>query len=323
VLRKGESLKPPFIKLDDFEENWRISLQQGLLGAVSFELPGLGMCYRQEGFYEVLPSQKTPQLYPADFGLNALSVKPIDGTKIESPPITQINAGKRWNQSTWWLKIAAVFLALLFINLLTLQLLTKDGKITLNQVAELNPFDSLNDRSPFTFDEEADLDTEMAAIEAKMNQIINPVTPDSVGAMDALVQPKKGANQIEFLDRPADTSNKASTMPVMKKSVDESRMANAQNEKPSSTEVQNLKATNTQTKGQVQIVVGAFADLANAKTLSNKLKAEGWECAISKADGSTLHRVSVLMRAGQDAEEAALQDVKQKINPQAWILASN
>lgn len=324
VLRKGESLKPPHIKLDEFDENWRISLQQGLLGAVSFELPGLGMCYRQEGFYEVLPSKKTPQLYPADFGLNALSLKPIEGAKSESAPITPIKAGKRWSQSTWWLKIAAVFLALLFVNLLTLQLLTKDGKLTLNQVAELNPFDSLTDRSPFTFDEDVNLDTEMAAIETKMNQIINPATADSVGAMDVLIEPKGQTNQAEILDRRVDTSTKTPTLPTVKKNATEvTGTATAQNTKPSGNEVQKLKPANNQTIGQVQIVVGAFSDLANATALAKKLKAEGWECAISKADGSALHRVSVLKRAAQDTEEAALQDVKEKINPQAWILAGN
>lgn len=328
VIRKGESLKPPHVKLDDLDENWRITFQQGLLGAVSFELPGLGMCYRHEGYFELLPAKSTPHLYPADFGLNALSVKPLERVKKETTPVTTMQTTKNWKQSTWWLKIAAVFLALLFINLLTLQMLTDDGKLAFNQVAELNPFDSLTDRSPFTFEEEADLDTEVAAIEAKMYRIIQETDSSVDKATDSAFEGKS------VVPEPAaeNTKSIAGEESVVKPTAQQVAETQPKKAEPNkSTKIaapipvlakpaKSAEAV-TVSSGSVQIVVGAFSTRLNAETLKNKLQKEGWSCQISKAEGSSLHRVIVLKTTENGGEEAMLQEVKEKINPQSWILA--
>jgi len=328
VIRKGESLKPPHLKLEDFDENWRITLQQGLLGAVSFELPGLGMCYRHEGYFELLPAKSTPRIYPADFGLNALSVKPLEGVKKEVAPVKPLAAAKSWKQSTWWLKIAAVFLALLFINLLMLQVLTEDGKLSFNQVAELNPFDSLTDRSPFTFEEEADLDTEVAAIEAKMYRIIQQADSSIEKAADSALRVKAElstaipANAKSMV--PKDSVVKPSTPTAIeiqpnkvepKKALTNGAVAPLISNQVKSADPVKLAS------GDVQIVVGAFSASENAETLKKKLQKEGWNCQISKGEGSSLHRVIVVKAAEKGGEEVVLQEVKEKINPQSWILA--
>lgn len=330
VIRKGESLKSPYVTLDELDENWRITFQQGLLGAVSFELPGLGMCYKHEGYFELLPAKSTPHIYPADFGLSSISVKPLEGVKKEATSVKPMVPNKNWKQSTWWLKIAAVFLALLFINLLTLQLLTEDGKLSFKQVAELNPFDSLTDKSPFTFDEEANLDTEVAAIEAKMYRIIQQTDSSADKALDADF-PVKVATSDEAKDIQkeksvpnTDTSKDVKPVMALPRLSESDKLLQRKMAPATESQTKAIKTNQADLTpiSSIQIVVGAFSARSNAESLQNKLKKEGWNCQVSMAEGSSLHRVIVLKSAEKGGEESVLLEVKEKINPQSWILAN-
>lgn len=322
VIRKGESIKKHQVKIEAPDEQWLAIFQKGISGSSSFELPGLGMCYKHEGYFELLPAKITNHTFPRDYGLSSLSVKPLEGAKKEATPTIPIRAAKTWKQSNWWLKIAAVFLVLLFINLLTFQLLTEDGKLSFNQVAELNPFDSLIDRSPFTYEEEADIDAEIAAIEERMTKIIENVdaSPLDTMAVDKAVQSLPSLKSTEKTQI-VGSSNAALTSEskeISKSTSDKMLPVVAEDKR----EMPSPKVSSSNSVGnEVQIVVGAFSSNENAVSLKSKLQNNGWSCSVEKANGSSLYRVVVRKALNSGTEQEALNEIKGKINPQAWILA--
>lgn len=321
VIRKGESIKKHQVKIEAPDEQWLAIFQKGISGSSSFELPGLGMCYKHEGYFELLPAKITNHTFPRDYGLSSLSVKPLEGAKKEATPTIPIRAAKTWKQSNWWLKIAAVFLVLLFINLLTFQLLTEDGKLSFNQVAELNPFDSLIDRSPFTYEEEADIDAEIAAIEERMTKIIENVdsAPSDAVVVDRVVQLPESAMSKENADIVGD--------PIAALNTESKAIAKSKNENTLPVVAEDKRepspkvSSSNSVGNEVQIVVGAFSSNENAVSLKSKLQNNGWSCSVEKANGSSLYRVVVRKALNSGTEQEALNEIKGKINPQAWILA--
>lgn len=322
VIRKGESIKQYQVKVEVPDDQWLAIFQKGLAGTSSFELPSLGMCYKHEGYFELLPAKITNHAFPGDYGLSSISVKPLEGPKKEVIPSIPVQAAKTWKQSNWWLKIAAVFLVLLFINLLTFQILTEDGKLSFNQVAELNPFDSLIDRSPFTYEEEADIDAEIAAIEEKMSKIIENVdsAPSNAVVVDRVVQSPESSyskENAEIVVAPSKSLNTESK--AIAKSKNENSLpvvAEDKREMPSP-----MVSSSNSAGNEVQIVVGAFSSNENAVSLKSKLQNNGWSCSVEKANGSSLYRVVVRKALNSGTEQEALNEIKGKINPQAWILA--
>ncbi len=344
VLRKGECLEPSKLKIEELDEAWSTALKEGLSGSVSFELPGLGMCYRHEGFFELLPGKIAAPVYPADFGLNSITVYPLGISKAEAPQILPLSKPKKQRSSLWWLKIAAVFLALLFVNLLTLHFLTEDGKLTINQVAELNPFDSLSERNRFSFDHESNLDQEISEIEAKINRVISGNHSNAASGIDSLnaktnqSEEEQNATKEDIPVTVQDSKEQNSpiapktpeVLPVTKE-PQAAEKAKTAIKKPEKVVVEEVKIANvpepvvkqeaSQPAKATKVVVGVFAAVQNAENLKKELAKSGWKSTIEVSANGTRHRVIVLQDAFKTNEEAFLQQAKEKINPQSWILA--
>ncbi len=275
------------------EDAFKDFLQTAIAGGTSFEIPGLGMCYRQEGVLELLPGKVNAQGWKADYGLAATNVKKLMPQSDKKNK--QIGSILPKKSRMWWLQAAAVLLTVLLVNVLAISFLSENGKLNIRQVAELNPFDSLRDREEFTFEDSSD-----AAI-----------IPDSQSAdVDSSIAFTQTTPELLTVSTP--------TTAV----AEEQEPVQAAAPKTMESVVVGKPNVNNDVKVHgVQVVVGAFASVENAENLKNKLLAKGWMCKVEKAEKSQLMRVMVFDAKSAMGEAEFLSKARAEINPHSWILA--
>lgn len=275
------------------DEAFKDFLQTAFAGGTSFEIPGLGMCYRQEGVLELLPGKVNAQGWKADYGLTATNVKKL--MPQSNKKNKQIGPILPKKSRMWWLQAAAVLLTVLLANVLAISFLSENGKLNIRQVAELNPFDSLTDREEFTFEDSSDAaiipDSQSAGVDTSLAFTQTTPEPLPVSTPTIAITEQQEPFQAAV---PQTTESLVGAKP---------------------------NAINDVKVQDAVVVVGAFASVENAENLKNNLLAKGWSCKLEKAKNAQLTRVMVFNAKSTMDEAAFLSKVRSEINPHSWILA--
>ncbi|MDP2189697.1 MAG: SPOR domain-containing protein [Sphingobacteriaceae bacterium] len=103
----------------------------------SFEIPGLGLFYKQVGCYELMPEPGHLIGANQHYGLMPLSVNKI---RTVLPSELSPSNVKSVTPSNTILKAAAVFLGFLLLSMVAFQYLSSDGQLFLRQEAGMNIF---------------------------------------------------------------------------------------------------------------------------------------------------------------------------------------
>lgn len=308
----------------------REALLKGLEGNESFELSPLGMFYKKEQGFELLMAATGTHRTGPNYGLPSLNLQPIKVVSATNP-LPAIK--KAETNPLWWLQVAAVILFIVFLNVVTLTYLSENGGLNFRQMAKASLFDSLREPNSFEFaDETMDEEAISASTDSLEMPQLSISQPDKVSSeadttahtTAVVVEPVKVVEKV--VEQPVKV---AVTTPPAKIEEAKPKMVSKEltskpmvkDNAPARKAVPSATISSANSKALVQVVVGAFGSSSNADAMVKALKIKGYSAAVLSSKGGKWHRVVLQPTDANVGAEAFLDQVKQNIHPQAWILA--
>jgi len=301
ILHEGISDAKDVVKIDLRDVEHRNVLENGLKAEQSFEWGALGMFFKRENGFELLLSSASTHRTGPNYGLPSLNLQPVKAAKSNA----EVAVGNKKKIAKWWLQVAAVVLFIVLLNVIALMYLSGLNGLNFRQMEEVSLVESFSKSSAFK-KPESPVDT---SLETKKE--VTSLEPEPVAEVENVATKSK---RVEL-------RSSAPLVHFTKESVYAQHFSKEKWEKIQKPQKKEAPVIQKVEANETAVVVGAFQTSANASEMVKSLQNRGFNARNIPSSNGKWFRVVVVSGATEATSGDFLQEIKSKINPQAWILA--